>query len=238
MRYTGRRPVERFARISFRQRLKFPAPILVLVKHNNRERTRACFGLDPINFPLRCHHFAMTTSDSHNALLAKVAATPLEDAIQTDLLTSTLSKPPFVTLPGALNLRDVGALMPEYIAPGKVFRSGTLDFIPPPSRPLLRSQFGVSRVYDFRREDEVKSGRLEIDGIQVLACPYKDGTEKPLPVLIPDFAPAEDGAVGQGFRKMYDNVLSGYTTGFRSVLEGVQSAGEGEAVLYHCTGKL
>lgn len=181
----------------------------------------------------------MSSPGSHdNKLLASLAATPLEDAIQSDLLTSALSKPPFITLPGALNLRDIGAFVPGHVASGKVFRSGTLDFMPAPLRPSLRSKLGVSRVYDFRRDDEAKGGRLEIDGVRVISCPYKNGMEKPLPIVISDFAPSGDSAVGEGYRKMYDNILDGYTTGFRLVFEGLCSTGEGEAVLFHCTGKL
>jgi hypothetical protein len=97
---------------------------------------------------------------------------------------------------------------------------------------------GVSRVYDFRRDDEVKAGRLEIDGVRVMACPYKDGAEKPLPIVVSDFAPSEDGEIGEGYRKMYDDILTGYTTGFRLVFEGLCAMEEGEAVLFHCTGKL
>lgn len=182
----------------------------------------------------------MSSPDPHHKnLLASLSATPLDEAIPGDLLTSVLSAPPFVTaVPGTLNLRDVGASAPAHVAPGRAFRSGTLDFVPAPHLPSLRSRLGVSRVYDFRRDDEVRAGRLEIDGVHVLACPYKDGKEMPASVVVSDFAPAGDGGVpGRGYPNMYDDILGGYTTGFRLVFEGLRDAEKGEAVLFHCTGK-
>jgi hypothetical protein len=171
-------------------------------------------------------------------LLSLVAQTPIDEAISSEQLNVALSNHPFVALPGSLNIRDIGLFAPEYIKPNVIFRSGTLDFIPETSRSVLHSQQGISKIYDFRREDEVKQLRYQIDGIDMISCPYKDGTESPMPTIVSDFAPVEGQDFCLGYRLMYDDILDGYTTGYRKVFEALRDAKQGNAILFHCTGKL
>ncbi|KID67000.1 Tyrosine-protein phosphatase [Metarhizium brunneum] len=169
-------------------------------------------------------------------LLASLAAVPIEDPIDPDTLETVLSGPPFVILPGSLNIRDVGAYAPGYIKPGLVYRSGTLDFIPEAYRSLLRSQLGVSTVFDFRRGDEVKRRLCDIDGIQVISCPFQDGQVDNVDVDLAAFVPPDGEVVSKGYRDMYSVILEGYTTGYRKVFEALKSADRNHAVLFHCMG--
>lgn len=187
---------------------------------------------------------SITTPDKD--LLARLSSTPLDTPIPPDLLATALSAPPFApSIPGSLNLRDVGALFPSHVRPGAAFRSGTLDRAEQGQHlsSLLRSRLGVARVYDFRRADEKgrrrggAGGEEEEEEVgEVLACPYMDGAEVPRPVVVGDFAAGEGGVLGVGYRDMYDDILRGYKTGFRMVFEGLRTVAEGEAVLFHCTG--
>lgn len=170
-------------------------------------------------------------------LLASLAAVPIEAPIDPDTLETVLSKPPFVILPGSLNIRDVGAYAPGYIKPGLVYRSGTLDFIPEASRSLLRSQLGVSTVFDFRRRDEVKRRLCDVDGIQVISCPFQDGQVDNVDVDLAAFVPRDGEVVSKGYRDMYSVILEGYTTGYRKVFEALKSADRNHAVLFHCMGE-
>ncbi|UNI23840.1 hypothetical protein JDV02_009634 [Purpureocillium takamizusanense] len=221
------------------------------------------------------------------AALAALASTPVDVPIPPAALSAALSSPPFAPsssspssssptsssstsgyIPGALNLRDLGAYAPlrGVLRPRTVFRSGTLDYLAAPAPPharraLLRSRLGVSRVVDFRRADEVKveplplspPGRRGVDGdgdgdgdgddgggsdgagVTLLSCPYMDGREKPRQMGPADFVAREGVSLSAGYDVMYDAVLKGYTTGFRAVLEALRTAGEGDAVLFHCT---
>ncbi|KAK1770726.1 protein-tyrosine phosphatase [Phialemonium atrogriseum] len=191
-----------------------------------------------------------STTTPDKDLLTRLSSTPLDTPIPADLLATALSAPPFApSIPGSLNLRDVGALFPSHVRPGAAFRSGTLDNRAEQGQhlsSLLRSRLGVSRVYDFRRADEKgrqRSGAAggeeeeeEEEVVEVLACPYMDGAEVPRPVVVGDFAAGEGGVLGVGYRDMYDDILRGYRTGFRMVFEGLRTVAEGEAVLFHCTG--
>lgn len=171
-------------------------------------------------------------------LLSLVAQTPIDEAIPSEQLNLALSSHPFVVLPGSINIRDIGLFAPEYIKPGVIFRSGTLDFMPETSLSVLRSQHGISKIYDFRRKDEVKQLRCQIYGLDMISCPYKDDTESPKPTIVSDFAPVEGQDFCLGYRLMYDDILDGYTTGYRKVFEALRDATQGNAILFHCTGKL
>ena len=178
-------------------------------------------------------------------LLSDLASISPREPLPADALQRALASPPFVALPGALNLRDVGAVAPAFVRPGKVFRSGTLDFLPAAGRAALRSELGVSTVFDLRRSDEVKPPSAvapppdgEDADITVVSCPYMDGSRMPNAIVFADFAPQADGSLGPGFRNMYDDILRGYTTGYRKVFERIRDGADEEAVLFHCTGEL
>ncbi|KAH8887893.1 hypothetical protein GQ53DRAFT_749559 [Thozetella sp. PMI_491] len=176
-----------------------------------------------------------TQLDNLNAL-EELSSTPFNAAIPAEALTRALASPPFLTLPGAFNFRDPGLFCPSYLAPGRVYRSGSLDFLPPDSRQAMRSKLGVKRVYDLRRNDEVKRAAPDGDLVPLVTlCPYMDGKQMPKPLVMAEYAPDANGAPGVGYQKMYDDILEGYTTGYARVFEALRDAEEGEAVLFHCT---
>lgn len=171
------------------------------------------------------------------ALIASVINTPIEDPIPPETLESILSNPPFISLPGSMNIRDIATYMPGYIKPGIIFRSGSLDYIAESSRPLLRSQLGLSKVFDFRRNDEVKRPLCQVEGLEVVSCPFLDGAEANTDTDLSAFVVKEGETVTRGYREMYDVILKGYTTGYRRVFEALKTANKSDnAVLYHCAG--
>ncbi|KAK2608600.1 hypothetical protein QQS21_002826 [Conoideocrella luteorostrata] len=169
-------------------------------------------------------------------LLSSLATTPAEHTIDPEILGPILSNPPFISLPGSMNVRDIGAYSPGYVKPGIIFRSGTLDYLPESSRPLLRSQLGLRKIFDFRRRDEVKKPLCEVDGIQILSFPFKDGQVEDVPLDLADFVSQHGELSSKGFREMYDLILEGYTTGYREVFEALKTVHDGNAVLFHCAG--
>ncbi len=71
----------------------------------------------------------------------------------------------------------------------------------------------------------------------MVRCPYnRNGNAKPLSAILADFAPGPDGAMGTGYRTMYDDILVGYAAGYRRVFEELRSADGEQALLFHCTG--
>ncbi len=171
-------------------------------------------------------------------LLARLVTAPWDAALPTDEISTALSSPPFISsIPNSYNLRDLGALAPNFVAPGRVFRSGTLDRASIPDLTLLRTQLGVKTIYDFRHIGETIRPAADGDGPpEVVRCPYKDGQDTPTTPALHSFAPLSGGVLGPGYRMMYDDFLEGHTTGFRRVFEGLRDVGKGEAILYHCTG--
>jgi hypothetical protein len=184
----------------------------------------------------------MPTAINHESSLQnqRLSSTPVDQTIPSDKLATALSRPPFLTstIPGSMNLRDIGAFAPTYLKPHTVYRSGLLDFVPEASLTSLRAELGVSRVYDFRRDKEVRrplEGVDAVPGLEIVRCPYCSDEEWPS-LVAENFAPLEDGSVGRGYREMYDVILRGHTTGYRKVLEALKSSKKGDAVLFHCTG--
>lgn len=177
----------------------------------------------------------MEDAASHRRWLSSLAATPIDQAIAEEDVARALAHEPFVTLPGAMNVRDV-AFDPLYVKPRTIYRSGALDRLSDASRAALRSQLGLSTVIDFRRDDEVKAPMATVDGLNVVRYPYMDGKEMPKDISVADFAPTVDKRLGKGYHDMNEAILQGYTTGFRAVFEKLKTAKEGEAVLFHCAG--
>lgn len=170
-------------------------------------------------------------------ILETMSKTPINEAIAPEQLASALQKTPFVSTPGSMNMRDLGAFAPSYIKPGVIFRSGMLDFLPKDGQSFLRTELRISTIFDFRRADEIRQPRCQIDGIQLFACPYKDGTAVPAPIDLANFVPAQGQALGIGYRYMYQDILDGYSGAFRKAFDAIRTAEPGEAVLFHCTGK-
>lgn len=175
-------------------------------------------------------------AETYHNPFASLTTIYLDKPIPKDLLQDALAKPPFILLPGSFNVRDVGTFAPGYVKPRTVFRSGMLDFIPQSNQPLLRSELGLSKIYDFRRSDEIKAPLVQVEGIEVLHCPYMNGEEAPPETDPANFALKDGETVGQGFRDMYDCILDGYTGGYREVFEALKTAKANDAVLFHCTG--
>ncbi|CAI6099774.1 unnamed protein product [Clonostachys chloroleuca] len=174
--------------------------------------------------------------NKENDSLSRLSAVSLDEPIPTDMLNDALSKPPFINLPGFFNVRDVGAYVPGYVKPRTIFRSGMLDLIPSSDQSSLRKELGLSKIFDFRRSDEIKGSAVQVEGLEVLHCPYMDGKETPPPFPPARFVLREDESVSQAYRDMYDLILEGYTVGYRKAFEELKTATEDNAILFHCTG--
>ncbi|CAH0035922.1 unnamed protein product [Clonostachys rhizophaga] len=168
-------------------------------------------------------------------LLAQLAATPLKESIPAEALQDALSRPPFVALPGSFNVRDVGAYSAGYVKPRVIFRSGMLDNIPEASWPILRSELGLSKIYDFRRADEVRVPLCNTDGIDVISCPYNDGSKDAPDFVSAVFAISNSATVDKAYADLYDVILRGHVSGYKQVFEKLKTAKEDDAVLFHCT---
>src|ERR1700712_3855985 len=111
--------------------------------------------------------------------LAALSQTPIQEPIPEDVVRQALLQPPFLTLPGAFNLRDVGGSAPSFVKQGLIFRSGSLAPVPQESANRLHTELHIHRVFDLRSQREVESA----------PTPVVEGIERIwlAPAKVPDF---------------------------------------------------
>ncbi|KAF2004957.1 hypothetical protein P154DRAFT_23228 [Amniculicola lignicola CBS 123094] len=164
-----------------------------------------------------------STTPTPTPSLSALAATDMSTPLDPSTLSSILSAPPFIPLPGALNLRDLGLYPTSPIPSSLLFRSGALSS-PSPSSPFL----SITLILDLRSSREVlHSPTPAIPGITNLHIP---SSRVPTPIDMGQFV--EDGG-RTAYVKMYEEVLEIYGESFRKGLEWVRD--RKGPVLFHCT---
>jgi len=179
------------------------------------------------------------TSPDLSELLKITIRKPLpEDAVK-----KILSAPPFLQVPLSLNLRSISA--PD-LAPGIIYRSGSLSHLPPSSLSLFRSDHNITTIFDLRsRNERERSAAPQIDGIETVWVPSTidinsgvvgaGSVEGQSKTALHDVKPADFVANGgiDGYIAMYGNVLKTHRNAYKAVFERLRD-GEG-GVLFHCT---
>lgn len=183
------------------------------------------------------------------AALRALAETDVREPIPAKALLAALQTPPFVVVPGTFNTRDLGLLLPPEgearrgdgvgagIRPGFVFRTGGLEALARSAdgRTVLRDTLRVRRIFDLRsREEHDRAPDPVVDGVEGVWLGDGVGAEDN-PML--DLAPFVEGEGEKGYAAMYMDVLDKYRGSFREVLASVRDR-PGDAILFHCTGKL
>jgi hypothetical protein len=163
--------------------------------------------------------------------LRTITSIPITESIPDAILEKALKTNPFIPIPGALNLRDIGLIPGPKIKPGLLYRSGSLHVLPPSSVLLLKTELNLSTVYDFRSVSE--RGRApspEIPGVEQIWLPASEAGSPTVPA---DFK--DNGGV-EAYKNMYDDLLKVYAASYKTVLEGLRDR-PGSPVLFHCSGK-
>jgi hypothetical protein len=160
--------------------------------------------------------------------LLQIASTPITTAIPDSVLSDALQHPPFIPIPGAINLRDIGQIPSAKVKPGLIYRSGNLYALPPSSVPLLSSKLKLRTIFDLRQATErERNPSPELEGIETVLLPSSEPLEQAIPA---NFA-ANDGV--DGFSKWYDGVLKSHAQSYKTILEYLRDR-EGEPILFHC----
>ncbi|KAG6861566.1 hypothetical protein C0995_014862 [Termitomyces sp. Mi166 len=93
-------------------------------------------------------------------------------------VAEVLSRPPFVTIDGVINVRDLG-FYPSETVPGHItrprllYRSAELSGISKEGEQQLKT-LNISQVFDLRSDTEIRkynTPQPEIDGVEVLHTP-------------------------------------------------------------------
>ncbi|KAF9894210.1 hypothetical protein FE257_007712 [Aspergillus nanangensis] len=166
--------------------------------------------------------------------LADLAKLEITHSIPEDVLQKALSTQPFIGVPGAINIRDLGVLGAPYIRPGLVYRSGMLGHLTDEGKAQLYNDMGVRLILDLRSDGErTTSPPPQIPGIKIAWVPSEKAQT---PADLNVFAGENGGEVG--YRQIYLDMLDVYAPSYQYVLEYLRDeAGDGKGVLFHCSGK-
>ncbi|KAL5365831.1 protein-tyrosine phosphatase-like protein [Aspergillus floccosus] len=164
--------------------------------------------------------------------LVQLAERDLFDPIPEDTLDQALSTPPFISVPGTFNVRDLGRFGASYIRPRRVYRSGTLGYITEDGKKQLHTDMGVRLILDLRAVKERASiPTPDIPGVRVAWIP-SEGAQEPLDLK--DFAGEKGGE--RGYTKMYLEILDVYAPSYRYALEHIRDeVDSNSSILFHCS---
>ncbi|GKT63250.1 tyrosine phosphatase [Colletotrichum tofieldiae] len=165
------------------------------------------------------------------AKMLEIAATDVRSPLQQSDFVAILAKPPFISVPGTFNTRDIGRVSGSAIRPGFAFRSGSLEDVSEPGGNVITQQLGIRRIFDLRSGDERKiHPEPEIPEVENDWIPnsYNNAVD------INDFV---SGGGEEGYCKMYMEIMEVYAPTFRAVLEHVRDR-PSEPFLFHCAPNL
>ncbi|RJE22613.1 hypothetical protein PHISCL_05036 [Aspergillus sclerotialis] len=164
--------------------------------------------------------------------LQELLKTDIRTKIPEAVVSKITSSPPWVTVPGAFNVRDIGhSPSTPNVRSGFIYRSGVLSSIKEEGKSVLRDSMHITTIYDLRRPDErEKSPSPDIEGIETIWLPY--GTE-PGPVDLKLFGCGDGGA--SGYTKMYLEIADVLVPTYRRVFEHIRDSPE-KPFMFHCMG--
>ncbi|EAS36479.3 uncharacterized protein CIMG_01833 [Coccidioides immitis RS] len=156
--------------------------------------------------------------------------TDVATVIAAEITSQIISRPPFLTIPGVFNVRDIG--QPTGTPPVRtnfLFRSGLISSINDAGKIKLASELGVKKVFDLRSAGErEKLGVPQIEGVDIWWLPP---AQDPRPVVFSEFG-AEDGGLN-AMLDMYKDILITHVPVFKEVFGHIKDEAD-KPVLFHC----
>ena len=184
---------------------------------------------------LRCLHSkepneANMASDTARDLNALVT-TPITTPLAAEDLSAILSSPPFVSIPGTFNVRDLSGhcSFPSAVAPKLGYRAGSLERLTLEGQNVIKG-LGIRTIFDLRslkERDEFPTA--EIEGVETIRTPSTLDNETT--------AEAQARKQREGvfsLLNMYMDMLETHSAAFTVVLKHL-AAHPGEPFLFHCT---
>jgi hypothetical protein len=161
--------------------------------------------------------------------LLEIASTPIIHAIPPSLLAHALQTQPFIPIPGAQNMRDLGLIPHAKLKPGLIFRSGHLHNLPTSSIPLLSTHLKIHTLFDFRKVAErERHPDPELPSVRIVCVPCSEPWKQTVPKNF-----KMNGGV-DGYVLFYDEFLRIYKSAYKIVLEHLRDW-PGDSVLFHCS---
>ncbi|KAK2466023.1 hypothetical protein APHAL10511_001665 [Amanita phalloides] len=163
----------------------------------------------------------------------------LEPLDPTDV-AETLSRPPFVTIQGVINVRDLGNL-PSTFCPGKVtkpnflLRSAELSRITEDGEAQLK-RLGITTVFDLRSDTEMLKYDAPIpviDGITIIQSPVFRTDDYSPQMMAKRYQLYASGKT-EAFMELYSQILDHGGEAFGIILRHIRD-NPNEGCLFHCT---
>ncbi|KAJ5785225.1 uncharacterized protein N7503_010437 [Penicillium pulvis] len=164
--------------------------------------------------------------DAENVI--DVLSTDIRTPIPASIVSKIISLPPFVTLPGVSNFRDLSH--DNVLRPGYAYRSGNLSDLEEKGKSILAGDLGITTIFDLRNQGErERAPSPEITGIETIWMPY--GT-RPASLNLRDFT--QDDHSATGFVKMYMGILNAATPIFTEVFSHIRDE-PNDPFIFHCS---
>ncbi|KAJ5905903.1 uncharacterized protein N7473_002819 [Penicillium subrubescens] len=166
----------------------------------------------------------MINSDDIHDLLNTGLITPIPDST----VSKIISLPPFISVPGVSNFRDLS--YENNLRPGYVYRSANLSDITEEGKVMFAVDLGITTIFDLRNEGErAKAPPPQIEGIDMIWMPYG---ARPASLNLRDFAGEDKGA--NGFVKMYMGILEACVPVFTQVFKHIRDQPD-DPFVFHCS---
>jgi protein tyrosine/serine phosphatase len=161
-----------------------------------------------------------------------------------------LPSPPFITVSGVPNFRDLGgyasATHPNHrVKPGLMYRCAQLSQITPEGTQTLTSDLNIHHLYDLRSQPEldklIEAGHpIEIDGVKRKFIPvYEEQDYSPVVLATkygwytsPDINSGDD--YSRGFVNAYRDIAKNAGPAYRHILLHVRDDAD-KPFIFHCT---
>ncbi|KAG6910995.1 hypothetical protein DXG01_006049 [Tephrocybe rancida] len=161
---------------------------------------------------------------------------PLDSAHVAQLL----SRPPFVTIDGVINVRDLGSY-PSETYPGQItqprllYRSAELASITEEGKQQLKA-LNIAKVFDLRSDTEIRkynTPQPEIEGVEIIHSPVFQ-TEDYSPEMMAKRYQLYASGKTEAFMELYSQILDHAGPSFGAILRHIRD-NPTEGCLFHCT---
>ncbi|KAI0751035.1 protein-tyrosine phosphatase-like protein [Daedaleopsis nitida] len=160
---------------------------------------------------------------------------PLDPAV----VAEELSRPPFVSIPGVVNVRDLGSYptdQPGYITKPKLaYRAGEISHITEEGMQQLRD-LGITTIYDLRSDTEMQKYNAPIptvEGVEIVHIPVFKKEDYSPEAMAKRFELYASGKT-EAFMELYFQILDHAGPAFGIVFRHIRDRPHG-ACLFHCT---
>jgi len=161
------------------------------------------------------------------------------DPLDEDYVRTRLKQPPFVTIDGVLNIRDLGSYPtadPSLITkPSSLYRSGEVSGITEEGKSQLKS-LGITHIFDLRSDPEMakwQSPIPHIGGVQVIHTPIFK-SEDYSPEMMARRFKLYSANKTEAFMELYTQIMDNAGPSFRTILYHIRDNPDSGCV-FHCT---